>query len=175
MYNFEHEKRFSHLDFRLVCFFFYIILPVFSQCTRQSDDNFSTPNFLCSYQVNVTRMTGCSTQVVESMVFPHNSGSPWWRDVPLLKGQSINATSISVRREGRATNFTFHKDDRITVQSPQNNDPVKFDLSYTIINGVTRYIGGCSFSNDGDLMTLKNWMTLNSITCHGVLGTGIRV
>lgn len=107
----------------------------------------------------MTRLKGCLTKVVETIVFPHNSGIPWSRDIQYLPGQSVNSTSISVSREGRPTNFTFDNKTRVTVSAQKSDGPVRFDLTYIMINGVTRYTGRCDFSNDGDVDdsgTVKN-------------------
>lgn len=120
------------------------------QCPRQSEERNSSATYVCSIRVNVTRLAGCSTHVVESIIFPNSSGIPWQRDLPYLPGQDINGSTVSVNREGRATNFTFDgNNNRITVQSGKNDGPVRFDLNYTIIHGVMRYTGHCNFSNDG--------------------------
>lgn len=123
---------------------------VYAQCTRQAADKLSFPNFLCTYTVNVTRVARCSTKVVESIVFPHSSGNPWRRDIPFLPFQSINSTSISVSRDGRPTNFKFDKWYRVTVPAQQTDEPVRFDLSYSMHNGAMQYGERCNFDNDSD-------------------------
>lgn len=124
------------------------VKPVLSQCARQSEDKYSTPKFLSSYQANITRLTGCSTQVVESIEFPHNCGDPWRRDIQVIAGQRVNDTSILMKREGRPMNVTFGENYRIAVPAPQSDEPVRFDLSYTMLDGVTKYPGRCDFGND---------------------------
>lgn len=127
----------------------FVIKPVHTQCYRRSKDKLSSPQFLCSFEASITRLPGCSTLVVESILFPHISGNPWSREVNKLEDQSINLSSISVTREGRQINFTFDGNNRITVPAEQSDGPVRFELVYTVLNGVTKYIGGCEFTNDG--------------------------
>lgn len=129
MYFLGHDFQASHVVFSLLFLYSYTFLPLFSQFNRTAEDKLSTPKLLCNYLDNITRLVGCSTQLVESIVFPHNSRNPWWREVPLFDGQSINATSISVKKQGRPKNFIFDESARIMVPSSQSNDSVTFDLS----------------------------------------------
>lgn len=138
---------------RLVLFLSLLLYPCCivesssSECFRDSLNTSIAPTFLCSYQVNVTRLKSCSAHVAETILFPHNSGRPWWRTIGHLYGQQINVSSISVTREGCATNFTFSHS-IVTVPAKQSERPVRFKLSYVLLNGVNRYSSGCNFSNN---------------------------
>lgn len=118
------------------------------QCVRQSEDKSSAPEFLCSYHANITRLTSCSTKVVETFIFPHNTGTPWSRVIPLVEGQIINSTSLSVRRNESWTSFTFAAGNQIIVKAPQSSMPVQLEFRYIIQNNVSRYTNSSYFGTD---------------------------
>lgn len=119
-----------------------------SQSVRQSQDKLSEPQFLSSYHANITRLSACSTEVVEAIVFPHTSGIPWTRQVPVLEGQTIRATSVTVKQSGIRKNFSLSSDNHITFQTPQTKKAVEFELSYIIENEVVGYTRSCYRTTD---------------------------
>lgn len=111
-----------------------------------------TPQFLCSLQVNITRLPICSTLIVESFIFPHISDKPWSRNVTYFQYEDIDISSISVTSEGLPVDYGFNEEENIiTIFSQERNNSVEFQLSYTALNGASAYLGGCNFTNDDDI------------------------
>lgn len=119
------------------------------QCARNSTDTSISPTFLCAFNVTIKRLPECSTQVKETIVFPHNTGSTWYHNVPFNSGGNIKQDSIVVRREENTTAYLFDARQRkITVPTSKSELPVKYEIIYQVEDSITKLVGGdCKFSN----------------------------
>lgn len=122
------------------------VQPVLCTCRRQTTDTTFPSPFICTYEVTIRRLKDCSTQVIETILFPHTNGNLLWRDVVLFQGQSMNTSSISVKTKGTSVKFIFTENNRINVPSNQTDHPVEFEFSYIVLNGVRKYTGGCQLT-----------------------------
>lgn len=137
----------------ILLFAVYQFSSVHCQCTRNSSDPSSAPNFVCLHRVTVTRLTNCSTEVTERIVFPHNPLEPWWRDISFYEGQKIVDSSISVQSHGHSMEYRVDHNPkknklRITMDVAENDSSTIFQLRYTMINGVVNYTGSCNFDDE---------------------------
>lgn len=126
-----------------------------AQCTSHFLYRQSSNIVICLYDVEVTRLPNCSTQIAEKIIFPYgNSTDPWARQIQLYDGQSIEKSSISLERNGRPIVFFLAgaTEDTIYLELEVRSNPLVFMLRYNIINGVANYRGECGFDNDNDVL-----------------------
>lgn len=126
-----------------------------AQCTSHFLFRQSSKTFICRYDVQVTRLSNCSTTIVEKIIFPFgNSTDPWARKIQLYGGQYIEKNSISLEKNGRPSAFSFPAGNEDTIHLPMEvrRNPLVFMLRYNIANGVANYRGECGFDNDNGVL-----------------------
>lgn len=142
-------------------------------CVRRASDTSAHPAFLCSVHASVLRLPGCSTRVVERLVFPHTVFGSWVRSLSLASGQRVASRSVSVRSsDGSTVPFSLTPDGAaIEVTTSKVSKPVAFVLRYTVLNGITKYThrttSSCAYDNaiTGRAYNHKKW-TLNLKDVH---------
>jgi hypothetical protein len=117
-------------------------------CSRASgpEEKNATPKFLCSVTVDVLA-TNCSTQVKETLVFPHTTGRDATRDVVVLSSAGERIENVHVARNGAPIDSTIESrsdtEVRVTIPTEQNADPVAVSIDYEIAGGVLRFTESC--------------------------------
>lgn len=121
------------------------------QCQRStsSKQKQKSPPFLCSVTVLFVRLNNCSARITEEFVFPHTTGRDAFRDIPQWKSLQ-GVSNVTLLRNGEQLPVRYGIVDnnanevRVMLPTQKDSSPVKFELSYNLMNAVMRWTQSCT-------------------------------
>lgn len=121
-------------------------------------------DFICQFNVTVTRFNDCRIHVIERFLLPYTIGNPAFRFIPALKVQGV--FDIQVKRDGvdlEDTDFDSNRTNsvRVPLGTIKSDQPVLYEVQYVLSNAVMRYTRTC-YGLDDNADPTKNVMRWRS-------------
>lgn len=124
-----------------------------SQCMRTVEDKSQTPNFICEVDVTVVRRPNCRLFITERFLFPHTTEDLLFRDIPQLDDLQT-VSDIKLFRDGSPMPIISGPSNdntaRVYLPTLNSEEPVQFNVSYSLSNGVLRFTDTCGSDGDED-------------------------
>lgn len=125
------------------------------QCQRSTSpkEKEKSPAFLCSVKVIFVRLDDCSARITEEFIFPHTTGRDAFRGIPKWKDLQ-GVSNVTLLRNGEHVPVRYgvvdHNANEVRVIMPtrRSSSPVKFELSYSLVNAVMRWTRSCDSDED---------------------------
>lgn len=122
-------------------------------------------DFICQFDVVVTRLNRCSIRITETFLLPYTTGNIGFRFIPVLENVQ-GVSDIQVKRDNeplKVEDYNSNKTDSVGVplETTESSQPVLFEVRYDISNGAMRYTQTC-YGLDDDADPTKNVMRWRS-------------